>query len=481
MNTSLIYFFFFYFTISVGLALAFVPIMRPLAFKLGAVDKGAGRRVHTGVIPRLGGVGFFLAFVILMVFRLTRGNWDAFDYNMSGILLASAIVVLIGAYDDIKGARVAHKLIAEILAAGAIYAWGIRITIISNPFGSPFELGWLSLPVTVLWIIIITNAVNLIDGLDGLAAGSGIMISVTFFLLSGSDLNLQITYVILAGSLVGFLKYNFPPASIFMGDSGSLFLGFFLGSTSILSSHKATALATMMVPIIAFIFPLMDMSYAVLRRYSRGISLGQADREHIHHKLLDKGFSKKKVLFIIYAMNVGVMVGILLLVQRQLNADFWGLVLIVLLAILGLRFFGYLEFRPLIKSELRKYGIGKKRRYYDYVVSSFRHNASKSTTFQDFEQHLRRLLEEYNFHSVKILLTDPHFRSPYYIYNDGTSSGNLINISFPIVYGNNCLGEIQISKLMDENRLMGISDLVLALSEEVGRFLQKTAGSRIME
>ncbi len=476
MTIRLIYYFFSYFIVAVGLALVFVPLMRPLAFKLGAADIGTGRRVHNGIIPRLGGVGIFLAFVIPMIFRLTRGSGDSFNYNMSGVLLASVIVVLIGAYDDIKGASVSNKLIAEIIAAGVIYWWGIRITVISNPFGNPFILGWLSLPVTVLWIVIITNAVNLVDGLDGLAAGSGILISATFFLLSGSDLGLQMTYVILAGSLVGFLKYNFPPASIFMGDSGSLFLGFILASTSILSSRKATALATMMVPIIAFIFPLMDMAYAVLRRYHRGISLGKADREHIHHKLLEMGLSKKKVLLLMYAMNAGVMLWILLLVKRQLNIDFWGLVLVVLLSILGLRFLGYIEFLQLVKDGLRKFRGAKKRRYDDYVLSSFSLNASKSTEFQDFEQHLTLLFEEYNFHSVKIILNDPSFRSPYFIYNDGKGSGNSINLSFPIVYGNECLGEIQISKMMDENRLMCTSELILALSEEVGRFVQKTAG-----
>lgn len=471
---NIFYYFFSYFVVSLGLALIFVPVIRPLAFKWGAVDRGTGRRVHSGVIPRLGGLGIFLAFIIPMVFKLTRGSWDVFHQNMVGILVASAVVVFLGAYDDIKGAKVSHKLAAEIIAAAVIYWWGIRITLITNPFGQPFELGWMSLPVTVLWIIVITNAVNLIDGLDGLAAGSGILISATFFLLDSSYLNLQIIYVILAGSLAGFLRYNFPPASIFMGDSGSLFLGFFLASTSILSSHKATALATMMVPIIAFIFPLMDMTYAVLRRYYRGIALGSADREHIHHKLLDKGFTKKKALFILYAVNISVMLLILLVVKKQLNADFLGLVLIVVVAIAGLRLFDYLEFLPLIKDQLRKHGIGKRRRYYDYVVSRFRKSAAKSRSFSDFEEHLTLLLQEYNFYSVKILLNNPSAGHVFYIYNDGTAAGNSINLSFPIICSEECLGEIQVSKLMDKNRMMCTSDLILALSEEVGGFIRRT-------
>jgi len=193
---------------------------------------------------------------------------------MLGVLIASTMVFLIGLYDDFRSVRVRYKLIGEIIAAGIVYAWGVKITILTNPFGTAFVLGWLSLPVTVLWIIIITNAFNLIDGIDGLAAGTGILIAATlFFLLEGSDIHLRLTFALLAGSLAGFLVYNFPPASIFMGDSGSLFAGFLLASVSIISSHKATAMATMMIPVLAFSMPVIDMLYAVLRRYYRGIPL----------------------------------------------------------------------------------------------------------------------------------------------------------------------------------------------------------------
>ncbi|HXX54207.1 MAG TPA: MraY family glycosyltransferase, partial [Thermodesulfovibrionales bacterium] len=260
---NMLYYFFSYFTVSVLLAMLFVPLMRPLSFKVGALDKGKGRRMHKGIVPRLGGIGIFLAFLIPLGFSLTRGMWGEFYEKMICILIASTVVMLVGVYDDIKGATIRNKLIAEVLAALIIYKWGISITTISNPFGGLISLGWFSLPLTVLWIIIVTNAVNLIDGLDGLAAGTGIFICAAFFLLPGTDFHLQLTYVILAGALLGFLRYNFPPASIFMGDSGSLFLGFFLGATSVLSSRKATAAVTIMIPIMAFSLPLMDMFYAV--------------------------------------------------------------------------------------------------------------------------------------------------------------------------------------------------------------------------
>ena len=252
MTIGKFYYLFSYFSVSFVLAVLIVPLMKPLSFEVGAVDTGSWRRVHTGIIPRLGGIGIFLAFAVPLIFSLTRGEWDAFHDSMTGILVASAIVFLVGVYDDIKGARVRHKLLAEIAASVLVYSWGVRITAISNPFGGMITLGWLALPVTVLWIIIITNAVNLIDGLDGLAAGTVILIAATLFSLTGSEFHLQLTFILLIGSMLGFLLYNFPPASIFMGDSGSLFLGFFLASTSIISLKKATAMATIMVPIIAF-------------------------------------------------------------------------------------------------------------------------------------------------------------------------------------------------------------------------------------
>jgi UDP-GlcNAc:undecaprenyl-phosphate GlcNAc-1-phosphate transferase len=474
MTASIIYYFFSYFVVAFALALALVPLMRPLSYSFGAVDKGTGRRVHEGIIPRLGGIGIFLAFLIPVTFSLTRGVWDPFHDKMVGVLLGSTIIFLTGVYDDIKGARIRTKLAIEILAALLIYLWGIRITHVSNPLGAPFVLGWLSLPATVLWIIVITNAINLIDGLDGLAAGTVVVISATLFSLAGKEVHLQLVYVILAGSLLGFLKYNFPPASIFMGDSGSLFLGFFLGATSVLSSSKATAMATMMVPIIAFSLPLMDMFYAVLRRFYRGVDLGEADREHIHHKLLEKGLTKRKVLLILYSLNIGLLLLVLLLVRKQLNVDFWGLVLIVVLTIVGVRLLGYVEFIPLIKERVKKYGIGKRRRYYDYVVLKFRNNVAKSKTFEDLKLHLTVLLEEYNFSSVEIVLNTPDIGNPFYSFHSETGDEEAVKLSFPITSGNlDRLGEIHLSKPMDADHFVFTSALIRALSEEVGRFVME--------
>lgn len=470
MTSTLIYYFFSYFVISCLLALTFVHLMHPLAFKLGAVDRGTGRRVHKGIIPRLGGVGIFMAFIIPAVFSLTRGKWDASHENIAGILLASVIIFAIGIYDDIKGATVRNKLLGEVLAALIIYAIGIRITTLGNPFGTPFVLGWLSLPATVLWIIIITNAINLIDGLDGLAAGTGILIAMTLFALSGPDNHMKVLYIILSGSLIGFLRFNFPPASIFMGDAGSLFIGFFLGSTSILSSHKATAMATMMIPLIAFSFPLMDMAYAVLRRYYRGLPLGEADKEHIHHKLIEKGFSRKKVLYVIYLINILLMLFALMFVGRQIKADFFALIILAVIATVGIRLLGYIEFIPLIKDILKNYGNGKKRKFYNYIIRRFRRNVAGRSTLKDLEPHLTELLTDYNFTRAEVYLEDRDKLNPVYVFTNGVTDEKQISLSFPLVgRGDVYIGKVLISKSMDDEYFLFTTEMINALAEEIAR------------
>ncbi|MDA8239928.1 MAG: MraY family glycosyltransferase [Nitrospiraceae bacterium] len=472
MTVKVLYYFISYASVAFIIALALTPLMRPLSFRLGAVDKGTGRRVHTGTVPRLGGGAIFLAFMLPVVFSLTRGQWDLFHDRMVGILVASALVFCIGVYDDLKVATVNNKLIAEVLVAVIIYLWGIRITVLSNPLGPAIQLGWWGLPVTVLWIVIVTNAVNLIDGLDGLAAGTGILISLALLAVSG-DTHMQLVYVVLAGSLAGFLVYNFPPASIFMGDAGSLFTGFFLGAISIISSHKATAMATIMIPVIAFSFPLMDMAYAVLRRYYRGVPLGEADREHIHHKLLEKGLSKKKVLFLLYFINGGLLLAVLILVRRQLNVDFLGLILIVVVAVLGLRLFGYIEFQPFLRDTLRNYEIGRKRKYFNYIIKRFRRNAKKCGSLDELKPHLSELMREYNFRKVNIFFYPAHLADPLYSYisDSGHEPEKPLFLSFPVVGGNGYTGSVNISKETDDDYFLCTAELVRAVSEEVGRFL----------
>ncbi len=464
--------YFSYFAAALILSSILVPLMRPLSFMTGAVDKGTGRRVHTGIIPRLGGIGFYLSFFITTISSLYRGQWDGFHDVFIGVILGSVVIVLIGLFDDIKGARVSHKLIAEIAAALIIYAWGIRIEAITNPFGSKILLGWMSLPVTVIWMIVITNAINLIDGLDGLAAGSAIFIAATFFYISGAEVHLQLVLIILIGALCGFLLYNFPPASIFMGDAGSLFIGFFLGATSIMSSHKATALAALMVPILAFSVPLMDMAYAVLRRYYRGVPLGVADKEHIHHKLLEKGLSKKMVLIVIYGINVFVMLMALLSISQRVNSAFFGFVFIVLFAVFGLRLLGYVEFVPIVKEMKRNFELNRKRKYYNFIIKRFRREASKSHSLDELKNHIKQLMELYAFTTARIYFYAHDPVAPFFEYSNENVSedGRPLALSLPIVGDGGCHGCIDITKEMDGDCFLCSTELLNALSDVMHAF-----------
>ncbi|MDA8083464.1 MAG: MraY family glycosyltransferase [Nitrospiraceae bacterium] len=474
--------YFSYFAAALLLSAILVPLMRPLAFRLGAVDRGEGRRVHTGIIPRLGGIAFFMAFFVVSAFSLYRGTWDGFHNTFVGVLLGSAIIALLGFYDDLKGARVSHKLLAEVLAAVIIYAWGIRIDFIASPLGGKILLGWLSLPVTVLWIIVITNAINLIDGLDGLAAGTGIFIAATFFFISGADTHLQLSFVILVGALGGFLIYNFPPASIFMGDSGSLFIGFFLGAMSILSSHKSTALAVVMVPIIAFSLPLLDMVYAVLRRYYRGLPLGEPDREHIHHKLLEKGFSKKTVLVVIYALNVAVMLMALLFISRQVNGAFIGVVFMMVFAAVGLRLLGYVKFIPIVRELKQNFELNRKRKYFNYLIRRFSHGVGRNGTIGEVRRELTTLVHEYGLSTARIYFYPYDHVRPFFEYRnpDKQEDGKPIALTLPIVDRGNYIGSIEITKEMDGEYFLCLSELLNALCMLMHRYIpgyQETAAA----
>ncbi len=467
------YYFLSYFGVALVLSLCMVPLMRPLALKVGAVDRGEGRRIHTGIIPRLGGVGIYFAFIIPMVFSLTQGEWDEFHDKMAGIVIASTIVLLVGIYDDLRGAGVRTKLLVEVLAALTIYAMGIRITIVTNPFGGVIVLGWLSLPITVLWIIVITNAINLIDGLDGLAAGTGILIALTLFFSGITDAHLRLTLVILAGSLIGFLRYNFPPASIFMGDSGSLFIGFLLAAISIVFSRKATAMATIMIPLIVFSIPLMDMLYAVLRRFYRGMPLGEADREHIHHKLLERGLSKKNVLLVLYIINFCIMFLILLIVRQQLGYNFIGLALLLAFVIIGFRAFGYIEFIPFFKEVTRNYKLNSRRRYYNYVLKKFKCNAYKANSPEDLKYHLTALMNEYKFNAAEVHLDLPVNNKLFFYFNSNPPPDKPVSLTFPITHKNLPIGRIFLTREMNGSPIFCVDEMVNTLSEEIGSFVER--------
>ncbi len=280
------------------------PLVKVFAGKIGAIDvpKDA-RRMHKEPIPRLGGLAIFFGF-LFAVFLMAN-----MDMQTRGILIGATMIVVVGVIDDVTPLAPLPKFAVQILAALVPAIMGVRVEFVTNfnIFSDDLFMGfgWLSIPLTVIWIVGITNAVNFIDGLDGLACGvSGISaISILTISILVSDVSVSILSAALAGACIGFIPYNFNPAKIFMGDTGATFLGFMLATLSIQGLFKSYALVSFAVPFLIFGLPIFDTSFAIIRRIANKRSPMSPDREHLHHKLIDFGFNQKQAVAIMYLLS----------------------------------------------------------------------------------------------------------------------------------------------------------------------------------
>lgn len=312
------------------------PITIKLAYKVGAVDvpKDA-RRIHSKAMPRIGGLAFILGFFISIIYMLLTGGIDN-TTNLSGFFIGLAIIASVGFLDDVYQLKAWQKLIAQIVAAIIVIASGLRICYINIPFLTLYGLNdVLSIIITFGWIIGVTNALNLIDGLDGLATGvsaiSTLALSVIFILNGSGDLPLILTIALLGG-LVGFLPYNFNPAKTFMGDVGSNSLGFILATVSMIGMAKTYTFMAIILPVVILGLPIFDTLFAIFRRVSHHKSIMEADRGHLHHKLIDAGLTQKQAVLVLYAVTA--VLGILAVVI--LESSVWKVIMLVaILAVLS--------------------------------------------------------------------------------------------------------------------------------------------------
>lgn len=285
------------------LAFLSTPFVKKLAKKIGAIDIPKDkRRMHTDSVPLIGGLAIFLGFLV------STALFAEIDIKIIAILSGALIMVMLGVFDDKYALGAKFKLMIQIIAAAIPVIAGVRIERIILPFlkSGGIEFGWLAYPITILWIVALTNAVNLIDGLDGLAAGVSAIASFSMFLIALMQGNYVIAVMsaALVGACCGFLPYNFSPASIFMGDTGSTFLGFVMASLSVLGLFKIHAIISFAVPFIAFGIPIFDTSFAIFRRIKEHRPIMSPDRGHLHHRLVDMGFSHKQAVLIIYAICI---------------------------------------------------------------------------------------------------------------------------------------------------------------------------------
>ena len=280
------------------------PLVRRLAFKIGAVDVPRdSRRMHDHPIPRLGGLAIFLGFLVSVL------AYAEIDIEMQGILIGAVIIVVLGIADDIHSLPAKFKFVVQIIAALCAVLHGVAIEVINNPNifsdNEYWVLGGWGIPISVIWIVAITNAVNFIDGLDGLADGISTIGALTMLILALilGEHEISLVCGALVGACVGFLPYNLNPARIFMGDTGSTFLGFILACVSIQGLFKYYAVISFLVPFIILGLPIFDTASAIIRRLLKGQSPMVADRSHIHHKLIDMGLNQKQAVSTLYIVS----------------------------------------------------------------------------------------------------------------------------------------------------------------------------------
>jgi len=295
------------FLIATTVSIIVTPLSIQWAQRLGIIARPSARKIHREPVPSWGGIALTIAFLFG-----TFGSWlflKTFPDHALGVLLGLFVVVLVGTLDDRFSLSPKMKLVGQVVAATLPTSLGLRVSFINNPFGEGYTYftswqGWL---LTILWIVALINAVNLIDGLDGLAAGVSFFAALTLSFLAASQKLFPIAaaFAALAGSCIGFLPYNFHPARVFMGDTGAMALGYLFATLSILGAVKSVAaLSVLFMTGVVLAYPLIDTAFAVIRRWLKGRPIFTADREHLHHRLLDSGFDQRQAVLMLYALTL---------------------------------------------------------------------------------------------------------------------------------------------------------------------------------
>lgn len=322
--------------ITIAMAVAFIsalvltPLVIQFAYKIKAVDQPNYRKVHQKAMPRIGGLAIFGAFLIGYFVLMPE------DEHAVYILLGAILIILTGFLDDLLNITPKAKLLGQLAAAGIVIYGGLQVTFITLPVIGVIEFGYFSIPITLLWIVGITNAINLIDGLDGLAAGVSTIALIAMAVMAAimGDVFVMGVALVLAASTIGFLFYNFHPAKIFMGDTGSLFLGFMI-SVLALSGFKNVALISFIIPVLMLGVPVSDTFFAIIRRIRLKQPISAPDKSHLHHRLIAVGFSHRQTVIIIYF--IAILFGVTAILFSQ--ATVWGAVVLLAVVLLVIEIF----------------------------------------------------------------------------------------------------------------------------------------------
>ncbi|MBM7551446.1 glycosyltransferase family 4 protein [Thalassobacillus pellis] len=321
------------------------PVIKKVAMKIGAVDQPSERKVHARIMPRLGGLAIFISFALgfLLFFPESSYAWPVFA--------GAVVIVITGVLDDLIQLSPIYKAGGQILASFIVVLGGVKVEFINLPFGGEFEFGYMSIPITVLWIVGITNAINLVDGLDGLAAGVSAIALLTISALAISIGNVFVVYagLIMFGSTLGFLLYNFYPAKIFMGDTGAMFLGFMISVLSLLGFKNVT-FYSFIIPILILGVPISDTLLAIVRRRIQKKSWCAPDKSHLHHCLLRLGYSHPQAVLMIYAMSALFSLAALFFSQATMFGSIMMMVVLLLIVELIVEMTGLIDqsYRPIL-------------------------------------------------------------------------------------------------------------------------------------
>lgn len=400
------------FLLAAGSSLIFTPLVRAICNAWGWLDEIRDeRRVHLKPVPRLGGVAVFGALALSLGTLFLRENLLTQNLRASGatllpLALPALLIFACGVYDDLRGASSRFKFGAQALAGALFYALGGRIEGLALPF-----FGTIPLPpvigclITIFWIMAVTNAFNLLDGLDGLAAGAALFASLVLLTVSylmGHTV-LTVFSFALCGALAGFLRYNFNPASIFLGDSGSLLLGFLLAALAVLGAQKASTAVALTIPLVAFGLPITDTAFALVRRFISGQPLFVGDREHFHHKLLERGWSHRQVVLVLYAVCASFGLASLLFVSQSPMTGVF-LLVVGVVAVLGVSHLRYHEVDEVSASVRRNAVERRSRAAHNVCVRRAAHKMRQAENFGDIEIALQEMLAHGQFGGAKLTL-----------------------------------------------------------------------------
>jgi UDP-GlcNAc:undecaprenyl-phosphate/decaprenyl-phosphate GlcNAc-1-phosphate transferase len=416
------------------LAISVTPVVRYLARRWGLVDVPRDdRRVHVQPVPHLGGVAIVIAFVgafvILLLSGLSAGSIvrEARPF-VEQLMPAAFFIFLVGLVDDIWGLKPWQKLIGQLIAASLAIWAGITVDGVAGLQLAP----WLGIPVTMLWLVGCANAFNLVDGIDGLATGVGLFATVTMLLaaLIGGNVPLAIATVPLVGALLGFIRFNFNPASIFLGDSGSLTVGFLIGCYGVVWGQKSATVLGLTAPLMAIALPLLETGLSVGRRFLRGQPVWKADRSHIHHRLLDRGLNPRRVALLLYGVAaIGAMLSV---AQSSLHNQFGGLIIVIFAAAawVGIRHLGYVEFDV----AGRMFVDGALRRQFNAQIAlqGFEKALREATSPEECWVELENAAKEFGYDQIRARLAGQDFIHTNGDGNPSNASASAWSVQIPL-------------------------------------------------